>query len=260
MNDLFQPELTPEKDYLADLVGEGKKFSDVQALARGKAESDSFIETLKHQMDELRQDYNRLTLEARNRESIETMLQNREAKEQVPQPERTAPPPTRPDPKDYDAYFDTRIRQHEARQREEANLNATRDLLRERFGSDYQTKLRETIDSIGLDAEEVTRLARRSPQAFAKVLGLEQTTQPFQAPPRSTNLTSPPRFAPKRTMAFYEKMKRDNPTEYHSAKTNVQMHKDAQELGASFFDAGPNVWDKDYSKYSGPNAIQHYEI
>ena len=46
--DLFTMSTTidPEKDYTAELVGEGKKFKDNKELARSKVESDLFISHL----------------------------------------------------------------------------------------------------------------------------------------------------------------------------------------------------------------------
>ena len=48
------------KDYLAELVGDGKKFKDNQALARGKHEADLTVEAMKTRLDELRSDYQKL--------------------------------------------------------------------------------------------------------------------------------------------------------------------------------------------------------
>src|SRR5688572_12541162 len=49
---------------LEQLVGEGKKFADAEALAKCKAESDAFIETLKREQAELRRELDtRLSLE-----------------------------------------------------------------------------------------------------------------------------------------------------------------------------------------------------
>src|SRR5882762_1576622 len=53
-------QLDSNKAYLEQLVGEGKKFKTAEDLARGKAESDSFIEIMKARMDELRADHLRL--------------------------------------------------------------------------------------------------------------------------------------------------------------------------------------------------------
>src|SRR6478752_10635011 len=53
-------QIDPNKNYLEELVGEGRKFKSPEELARGKAESDLYIEHMKGRMDELRQDYTKL--------------------------------------------------------------------------------------------------------------------------------------------------------------------------------------------------------
>jgi hypothetical protein len=233
MNDLFQAE-TPPQDYLSELVGEGKKFSDTSALARGKWESDNYIKTLERQMDELRQDFTRLDTESKSRASIEELLNQKQPSSQEPTV-RTETTQAKPDP-NYDDIFDQRIRQHEQRKREQENLSMVTNRLAERFGNDYQTKLQQTIDSVGLDQDMARNMARRSPEAFLKLVGVEQTTQPFQSPPRPTSLNSLQKVQKERTWSFYQELKKNSPAEYRSAKTNVQMHQDAQRLGEAFFD------------------------
>jgi hypothetical protein len=233
MNDLFQ-EASPPQDYLSELVGEGKKFSDTSALARGKWESDNYIKTLERQMDELRQDYTRLDTESKTRASIEEML-NRKP-ETIPEPRLETPPPSKPDPREFESIFDQRIKAHEERKKHEENFNVVRNRLVERFGSDYQSKLQQALDSTGLDQSYMNDLARRAPEAFLKLVGVEQTQENFQAPPRRTNLAPLNRAPRERTWSYYQEMKKNQPTEYRSAKTNVQMHQDAIRLGESFFD------------------------
>src|SRR4029450_8159059 len=68
MTDLFSDEsdinVDPNKNYLEELVGEGKKFKTPEDLARGKAESDSFIERLQKELHGLRNELkSRLQLE-----------------------------------------------------------------------------------------------------------------------------------------------------------------------------------------------------
>ena len=55
---------TPETSYYDRMVGEGKKFKDNEALAYSNFEKDRFIEQLKREQKELRDDLNsRLNME-----------------------------------------------------------------------------------------------------------------------------------------------------------------------------------------------------
>ena len=58
------PVVDPNKNYLEELVGEGKKFKDPVALARSKVESDRHIAKLESELKAIRTDMNsRLSLE-----------------------------------------------------------------------------------------------------------------------------------------------------------------------------------------------------
>ena len=48
---------------LGDLVGEGRKFNDVEALAKGKLEADRFIEQMKLENNQLKEDLNKQQFE-----------------------------------------------------------------------------------------------------------------------------------------------------------------------------------------------------
>ena len=50
------PKEETQTSELADLVGEGKKFATVEDLAKGKQESDRFIEQLQGELSGLRED------------------------------------------------------------------------------------------------------------------------------------------------------------------------------------------------------------
>ena len=92
----------------------------------------------------------------------------------------------------------------------------------------------------GITSAEVNDLARKSPDAFFRLMGLDrQEDGNFQAPPRSNQRSD--NFSPntqKRDETYYDKLRRENAKVYYDPKTQVQMHKDAQQLGAQFFNSG----------------------
>src|SRR5258708_30783932 len=67
-------ELDPSKNYLTELVGDGKKFKTHEELAYGKAQSDSYIKILERQMDQLKTDYNEARAEAASRARLEDLV------------------------------------------------------------------------------------------------------------------------------------------------------------------------------------------
>lgn len=234
------PAIDPSKDYLAELVGEGKKFKDAQALARAKAEADFTIDMFKQRMDEMRADYKQLH-EAR--EAGATLKEIADQLKAQQKPEGTFTPANetnvQPEEVDIDAKIEARMIQREQEHLEQSNLSRVQQTLRERLGNNYQAVLSEQRDALHLSDKEVNDLAKKSPEAFFRVMGINQMNQDntFQTPPRSVSRSDS--FAPtvvKRGWDYYQKLKRSDPNLYYSPKIFNQMLKDAEELGDAFKD------------------------
>jgi hypothetical protein len=235
--------LDPNKDYLAELVGDGKKFKTPQDLAKGKYEADNYVSLLTKKLDQLRDDYTKLDTDYKARAKLEELMDKHFNSQQQSSSETnlTANDRDKPgiDPKQIEELVDTRIKQTKQFEREQANLSKVKDKLVERFGSNYQTILNERIESLELSAEDVNALAKKSPTALFKALELEAPTQDsFQAPPRSQKRsdTFSPKGGPKRTWSYYQDLKKANPQLYNDPKITIQMEKDYLALGDSFED------------------------
>jgi hypothetical protein len=237
----------PNKDYLVELVGENKKFSDVQSLARGKYESDKYIETLTRQLDSIREDYKRAREEniARARlEEIADRISNQS--QQLPSSVTTPTTPEVPkfDPKQIEDLVEAQLSKKELVRKQEQNFNAAMAKIKERYGDNYRGILSKQIDDLGLDVNFVNDLAKNHPNVLFKTLGLD-------APRQQDNLLQPPRsntrsdnFTPsvtKRTWSYYQKMRKEQPDNYYNPKTQVQMHNDAISLGNEFEDGDYNA-------------------
>lgn len=234
----------PNKDYLADLVGEGKKFKTDKELARGKYESDLYIKTLEKKQDELRADYLKLREDYTARAKLEDLV-DQLASKPVQQP--LSEPPIaevkdKPgyDPKEIESLVSNKIQEYELTKKQTDNFNTVRSRLREQFGDKYQDVLKQQIQDLGLSEEDVNALARKSPTAFFKTIGIDkpEQQQTFQTPPASSVRSDSfaPKGASKRTWNYYQEMKKNNPKQYYDPKTNVQMHNDYIALGKEFED------------------------
>lgn len=239
--DDVDPTIDPNKDYLAELVGEGKKFATEKDLARGKLEADLFVEKLKREQAELRADFLRLQDEYKSTASL---------KEIVDQLKNTRPDSHTNQPVDRDTrdqnMFDAEKAKEVARstynemetfRKQEANYNAVKAKLQERFGSNYQAAVKQQIDALGISETRLGEMARNEPQILIKALGLDQVRRDnFETPPRNNQLSD--NFAPsagtKRDWNFYQKLRQKEPKVYYDPKTQVQMHKDAIALGNDF--------------------------
>lgn len=232
------------KNYLQELVGDGKKFKSPEELARGKAESDLYIKHLERGRDELREDYLKLREESVARQKLEDLIGQLESKTTAPTSSANTPQPDEKniqpqwDSKQIESLVSSKIQEHELTQKQEQNFNKVRAKLIETFGNNYQASLKTQIDNLGLSEDFVNDLARKHPTVLFKTLGLDApiTREDFQAPPRSERNNA---FAPtsnKRTWSYYQSMKKNDPKVYWDKSTQVQMMHDSVDLGDEFKD------------------------
>ncbi len=89
-----------------------------------------------------------------------------------------------------------------------------------------------------MSIEDVNALAKKSPEAFFRVMGLnEKQSDLFQTPPKSgqRNDNFAPKGQTKRDWAYYQEMKKANPKMYLDPKIAVQMHNDVLAIGEEAF-------------------------
>lgn len=250
MTDLFQqtqnnePTIDENKNYLEELVGEGRKFKDVEALAKGKHYSDAMIKVMERQLDDLR---------AENERNRTELLATTRLQELIDQARSSPQNPVTPNPnvndneksglkmEDIESLFSNKLQEHENAKRERENFNTVQNKLKEKYGENFHTHLIEHQKTLGLTAEEINSMARRQPQVLIKAFGLDAPAQQnnlFQAPPRSNqrNDNFAPRGEVKRTWSYYQEMKKKNPGLFHDPQTNIQMQQDYIALGAAFED------------------------
>lgn len=238
--DQTDPVIDPNKDYLPDLVGEGKKFATERDLAFGKVQSDLFIEKLKREQAELRADFMKLQDEYKSTESLKEIVDRLKNV-----PDNTNNPPVDRDNRDQNMFDATKAKEvarltyeeMEVSRKQEANYNAVKAKLQERFGNNYQAAVKQQIDALGITEARLGDMARNEPQVLIKALGLDQVRrESFDSPPRNNQLSD--NFAPsagsKRDWNFYQKLRKEKPTAYYDPKTQVQMHNDAIALGKDF--------------------------
>lgn len=236
------PKLDDNRDYYAELVGPEAKFKDNQGLAKGKAYSDALIEVQNRKMDQLVAENERLLNESRAVATLKDLINQVKPAQQL----ASSNPPPANEVKEstfnldiLDSKISEGIAQAERIRKETDNFNMVKNKLQERHGDNYPRVLKQTIESLGLSAEDANAMAKRSPAAFMRTLGLDQPvqTEGFQAPPQSRqNSNFAPQGGPKRTWQYYQDLRKKNPKLYNDTKTNIQMQKDIIALGDDFKD------------------------
>lgn len=231
------------KDWLNELVGENKKFKSTTDLAKGKAQSDNYIKILEARMDAMREDYLKVREENVAGEKLQDRIAKLEQLEQQLASRNNTPQSNEVQPKpELDlTQLESILDQREQSKQQIENAKRVMSKLEERFGESYKTVLRQEATKLGMSDEDVNSMAKNNPTLFEHTFGLD--TQPkvqqFQTPPRSQ--VRQDNFAPssgaKRTMTYYNELRKSNPLAWYDPKIAVQMDKDSQLLGAAFYDA-----------------------
>lgn len=225
---------TSDTNYLAALVGDDKKFKTVDDLARGKAESDRYIQELTSKLDELRTELNTKT-------SMQEMLDQLKAsnKPQDPDPSGTPVAPVQTDTSSLEEQLETLLAQREAKKVVETNMDRVKRVLNENFNDQATVAINNKAKQLGLSVKRLQEIAADAPQAFFNLMGIQEDSQHqpsgVAVPRSSVNSTGTPAHSAVRNAAYYEKMKRENPKAYFDPKTTVQQIKDRTALGAKYY-------------------------
>jgi hypothetical protein len=234
-----------QTNVLDTLVGEGKKFASVEALAAGKLEADRFVERILQEKQELAEQLKQ-ALKAQDKESalekIMTELTNKNQNTTDPSQTQTTPPQK--------VYNQTTgltqeevvrlIEAQEVRKREDANLNRSLAKFKEVYGDKSEEALKTTADKLGLTVETLHSLARTSPDAFFNTVGLNQrdsSTRSMTNNGRSgESFTQTPADNGERNRAYYENLRKEMGGAKFALDTRLQaqMWRDITTLGDRF--------------------------
>lgn len=241
------PVIDPEKDYFQEFVGEGKKYKDEKAAGRALIEKDLFIEQLKREAEEARQ-------ELRSRISVEealTKLQERQTEtsgQATSHRENGSGEGNQSTQVDIDKLVEEKLTARERamqeatrKAQEEKNLNTVRQKLSEVYGPNFASEVKKKAEELGVSTQFLTEAGAKEPNAVFKLLGLDQQkgyrdiTDPAPAQSRVNTSANMGSDTGLRNNAFYQKMRKEDPKRFWSSKVQAQRHKDALELGERFF-------------------------
>jgi len=237
MTDMFetQEDIDPDKDYLEEFVGEGKKYKDEKELAKSKAFGDLHIKRLEEENRFLReQTAKNKTLE----EFVDQLSRTKAASDEDDDTTNNRSNQDVLNLQQLETVFDKRLDQYEVKRQRSANAELVKSELTKVYGKNYVPKLDSVAQELGLTREEMSELAQNRPQLFLKtVLPAKQVDEDFVPPVSSINAKSS-LGQTKRTQQYYKDLKNKDFKTWSSAKTQIQMHDDALKLGEAFFDVG----------------------
>lgn len=243
--------IDPDKNYLEELVGDGKKFKDNEALAKGKAQSDLHIEHLQTELAELREDLQKRVASEDTLERLKQLgdrLEKQNAENhnsnQSSNPEDNTNSQGEQDqksitPEELEKLLDDRLNERASQDRLEKNQDLVQTELLKRFGSEevVRSEISRVSKNLNIKPDDFRRMAQESPMAFLALVG-EGKTPPAQPPRSEVNSAGNTAFQPSgpRKQSSWNELRKTNPEVYHSREMVIQRHNDAVALGEAFFD------------------------
>ena len=231
---VFNEQSTPA--YVDQLVGEGKKYNTLEALAKSRIDADNYIEQLKREQAEMREELNK-------RVSVEDAIQKFQ-RNTPSQPTEVQTTPAVAPALDEKTLVE-RIRQVSQSMNEEqrynANVEAAAARLVELYGDQEKANamVKAKAAELGVSVKFLQDAAAQSPTGFFKLLDVDK--QPTATPGPTHSDVNPRAFGAANpgvkpgTYAYYEEIRKSNPKQYFTPAIQNQLMKDALERGEAFF-------------------------
>lgn len=215
-----------EESVFDRLVGDGKKFASSEDLAKGKLESDNFIEQLKQENEQLRQDLEK-------RLSAEEVLNK--IKEDASKTSNDNTNQMSAD--DISNLVRTTVGNLTAEERMLANINKVDSELTKLYGEKVREIVTKRAGDLGMNLEQLKNLAATSPQAVIYLFHKENTNIARPADGSiNSNALGVNTSQNTENYAYFEKLRKENPREYFTPKVQNRMMKLAEERGPAFYD------------------------
>jgi len=245
-----------DKNYLEELVGEGKKFSSAEELAKGKAQSDAFIEQLKREQSELREALAESKSIEEHLNDLRTAVVTHNKKEEnisamTVDPNAAAPvvaettAQATPSPDDIRSMVEQEVSRRTSQAQVEQNLDSVISEAKRVHGDNYKQELSQKAMELGSTPDEMFEIAQKNPALFKSVMGLTGDKAPAtqNAPNRvfeSVNtdaLRAQNKATGKKGYSDFQDLRKTNPQKYFSAEVQNEMFRLAQEIGPEFLNS-----------------------
>lgn len=245
MTDFLNNNSSDDNSETLDIVGEGKQYATLEALAKGKLEADRTIKAREAELASLREEYAKQKTAEQLLEEItkRTANQGQAARDDNP---GGSPAPLN------EETLDARIREAQNRlNREEkvrANLQVVDQRLRDVFGTDEKVNevVRTKAEELGVSVQFLRDVAANSPKAFFNQVGIESST-PNRTPTGNRTevnpgvLQSTTSGGPKPgSYGYYEALRKSDPVRFWKPEIQNQLMRDAQaasDRGEDFYAA-----------------------
>lgn len=172
MSDIFNTDQGDETaNALEELVGDGKKFADNEALAKGKIESDNFIEQLQKEKQEALEALTEAQKETGAKHTIADLMDAVRATQEAEGDD------TKPlSEEDFQEKVRAIVERDSAKVTSQSNRDAGNALVLQKFDGNVeaaQAHVAERAKALGTTVEKLRELSGESPALFAKAMEIE---------------------------------------------------------------------------------------
>lgn len=222
--------------FVTQLVGEGKKFKDIEALAKGKLEADRHIGEITKTLDELRAE---LAKQDYAKSLLEQMSKGPETRQDDPPPNTSSSSNTEnttQSASDIETLVEKVITEKEKSRTVAQNLSVVSEEMEKQFGDKAGSILKAKSQELNITLDRLKEIAAESPTAFFQLVGVSgkkvQTSTAPQSSVRSETFSS---NSQDRDFDYYQKLRKENRSLYYSPKVQNMMLQDRTRLGDRFY-------------------------
>jgi len=216
-------------------VGDGKKYSDPESLARSRWEADQFIKRLQEENAGMREDLkNRVTIESLV-DKIEASTKNKNSSDNTNKEYQSELESYRHEgnnsnealsKEDLETLIENRLRQEEQKREQARNRNHIASVLQQNWGPSWQYDLTKKANELGVSQDFLVNLADKQPEAFLNIVGGKEKKVsnsnegfiPSQAK-NSQAMGATNSSGIKYSWDYFDKMRKERPHEYWSPST-----------------------------------------
>ena len=235
MENLLEEGGNTAESFLAELVGEDKKYRDPEQLAKGYKHYDALNTDLRRQLDELREE---LTKQDHAKELLEKLTNKTDSPNVPPVPTDKGDTPPSGGGSEGQAELVRKlmseIKEEESRK---ANVAKTVEAMKKAWADKASIEYKNRITAAGLSSDMAEAIASKSPEALLKLIGLAGNKVDTTILPKGDVTINPTLAAASsgdRTWTWYENLRKTNRKLYFDPKTQRQLMKDRAELGTRF--------------------------
>ncbi len=230
----------PTKEYFPELVGEGKKFKDPEALAKKVLHADAHIARIEQENRQLREAQNAsLTMQ----EFLDKMEATRTSQVDPNLTNTNSQNGQNPDQNNLltkeqvDALINAKLAEINSKTKQESNFDRVVNVLTEQFGPNYSVVLRDRAKALGVGTQFLDNLAKEAPAAFFAAIGVnpEKAPEPARTPAQPLRTNPSQVNQPKKNFAHYEKIRKENFALYNSPALHREMMQALAEMGDDFY-------------------------